>query len=817
MRRKLSFSIVALNLFLFLGLGVCFVLPYFRGDVLYFRDIFHNYYPLIDFMKGALQAGELPFWNPFLFTGTPQMAGLEPALFYPPAWPFFFMGFSSALYLNLVIHYFFAGWGLFLLLKQSRLHAMACTLGAITWVFSGSLVSLNNMHPLLNTIVWLPWLLWAVQKFCMASSHRLKWRYGSFFAIFYGFQILSGHLELVYASSLLIFLYFLSLWWQGKARFLQAFPFALFVILGVTLSFIQLLPSLEYQHVSARMFGVTLSESQFFSAHPLMFLNLCLSRLSGDLRGLVNLQRVIGDPVLKQNLLFSSYLGIVGCLGLLLSLRERRKEVYFWWVVAIGCAFLSVGRFAPVYTWFWKYFPGVSLFRYPEKAWLFLSFACSILAAWGIQGLLEQPNILSKKRFYLVFIGLFGLGLWGMLNVDSLASDWVTWGAAPLRVSVEEWVSVYSQHLRSSFGLSLAGLCCVLLLLLYLKQSKKTERVGLLLVLLATVDLVYNAQYYLWYADQSLFTLKPQIVEFFDQHLDSQYRYFMPRAENRIPAYFTDLYGNARLEETLFRRAYMEDNQGVLFDYQSVDGFWPAKPAKSTVLLSLYNQGAQHGYFDRIYESLWGVKYIMLVAPTREALIRLKQSALHKRVAQYEQTLTYVYENKTVLPRVRFQTDYIAVPRLSDMFAIWEAPEKYGYDYTKHLLLLDDEKFQEAKQQVQVQKADEPEWSPPAFLEEHNNSLRIGFETNTSGFLVLADQYMPGWKAYDNGQEVPILQANFSQRALRVGPGKHDIRFEYEPPGFAWGWKISLLSGLLLLLILGASFRYKTDLQPSAY
>ena len=66
-------------------------------------------------------------------------------------------------------------------------------------------------------------------------------------------------------------------------------------------------------------------------------------------------------------------------------------------------------------------------------------------------------------------------------------------------------------------------------------------------------------------------------------------------------------------------------------------------------------------------------------------------------------------------------------------------------------------------------------------------------------------------------QEVPILQANFSQRALRVGPGKHDIRFEYEPPGFAWGWKISLLSGLLLLLILGASFRYKTDLQPSAY
>jgi len=81
---------------------------------------------------------------------------------------------------------------------------------------------------------------------------------------------------------------------------------------------------------------------------------------------------------------------------------------------------------------------------------------------------------------------------------------------------------------------------------------------------------------------------------------------------------------------------------------------------------------------------------------------------------------------------------------------------------------------------------------------EGPNEVRIEAALDRPGFLVVHDVYYPGWRAYLNGLEVPILRANHAFRAVHLGKGRHEVRFVYAPRSFAVGWRVSAVSALLV-------------------
>jgi len=46
-------------------------------------DQIRQYYPLFEHTRRVWRLGEIPLWNPYNFSGTPQLANLESASFYP--------------------------------------------------------------------------------------------------------------------------------------------------------------------------------------------------------------------------------------------------------------------------------------------------------------------------------------------------------------------------------------------------------------------------------------------------------------------------------------------------------------------------------------------------------------------------------------------------------------------------------------------------------------------------------------------------------------------------------------------------------------
>ncbi len=78
--------------------------------------------------------------------------------------------------------------------------------------------------------------------------------------------------------------------------------------------------------------------------------------------------------------------------------------------------------------------------------------------------------------------------------------------------------------------------------------------------------------------------------------------------------------------------------------------------------------------------------------------------------------------------------------------------------------------------------------------------------SNDAGGLAIFSEiyYKDGWKATIDGNEAPILRANYVLRALEIPAGNHTIEFRFEPSIYKWANPVMMASSwLIILLILG--------------
>lgn len=77
------------------------------------------------------------------------------------------------------------------------------------------------------------------------------------------------------------------------------------------------------------------------------------------------------------------------------------------------------------------------------------------------------------------------------------------------------------------------------------------------------------------------------------------------------------------------------------------------------------------------------------------------------------------------------------------------------------------------------------------------------------GYVVLSDQYYPGWEATVNGTVVPIRRANFAFRLVPVGAGSSTVLFRYRPASFYWGAGLSTATIAALGIYAAARRRHR--------
>jgi hypothetical protein len=88
-----------------------------------------------------------------------------------------------------------------------------------------------------------------------------------------------------------------------------------------------------------------------------------------------------------------------------------------------------------------------------------------------------------------------------------------------------------------------------------------------------------------------------------------------------------------------------------------------------------------------------------------------------------------------------------------------------------------------------------------SIVEDRPNKIKMQVNTQASGWLVLSDQWYPGWTAEIDGEETSILRANYLFRAVKLPAGDHQVVWKYNPLSFRMGLLISTISWLVIGII----------------
>ena len=163
-----------------------------------------------ELIKSTLLQGQLPLWNPYVFTGMPLLAAGQGAALYPPAALLFtLLPIAQAYVWFTALHLLLGGLFTYLYLRIIGAGRWGALLAAAAFSLSGFLVVSFQWPQMVGAAVWLPFLLACLEQVFRRAERRppvsrqeawSQWLGMPFWtiagAIGIGLQFLAGHLEI---------------------------------------------------------------------------------------------------------------------------------------------------------------------------------------------------------------------------------------------------------------------------------------------------------------------------------------------------------------------------------------------------------------------------------------------------------------------------------------------------------------------------------------------------------------------------------------------------------------------------------------------
>jgi hypothetical protein len=220
-----------------------FILPdLFGGHLLMTGDNEQQNYPLHVLVGTYLREGRLPLWNPYIFSGSPLLAGFNAGAFFPLVGLFVILPDRAAWIATEVILFSLIAVGMYTYLRALALSTVACFVAAATFTFSGVVLSQVNHVDMTEGYVAIPWMLLAVLHIVRDG----RWRWSILLGVGFALVILGGAPEAMLDDAILVLAYAVvtagldrGRWWRVLSRGAAG------AALALSLAAVQWLPGLS--------------------------------------------------------------------------------------------------------------------------------------------------------------------------------------------------------------------------------------------------------------------------------------------------------------------------------------------------------------------------------------------------------------------------------------------------------------------------------------------------------------------------------------------------------------------------------------------
>ena len=751
------------------------------------RDIYFKYMPNANLFAELLSQGELPLWNPYLNCGTPLLA-LD---YFGPLYPFNimrrFLDPSTAFVIANILHTFLLTAGMYIFCRKSYMSALAALLSASALIFSGAINPFLVYHPFMfHTASLLPWGFLCARS-AATKGDRVTW--AILFSLVLALQVLAGTPEIALTTAYFGCGYIVVRGLLDAIRIKKATPFVAAAFLAGTICAaallacsVQLLPQAELVRLSYRP-TVTLDQIRFNA----LFLPTDLTAY---------LQGLFSTPHVQVHTygMYVFYLGILTPLLALIALSNsdprRRVETRFLFIAGLVCGFMCMMRYPVVH--YLIYVLGLGRVRWSNWVFPGYGFAMAYLAGVGFDRVFSQTKVQPKRAVIgygipavAVIVGAYLYGnpqgqrlLLIYLGIMMLALAGRVVGSAP----------------RSKLVTKQKVLVSVFLVVVL--------PVVAILVNLSDVSRLFSSCRHPRWASRDKFDGIPkEFTKFLEKESTNYSRSFICR-RNEKKWVAPSMYGELKI--------------------LGVDDDTPLGLARHATLLDTMTgkKGVVPVTFDGMLTALCstekGLRLLKLFSTEFYACEPGDVCESLKRVGIYpvfESEGITICRDTAHLPRAYFVR--------SGNAHIFNQPDAA----LQHILSDSFDPFGDVAIELVPGRQKEPTWRPEeptagqVPMTIPGKTARGGASISTSdprkvqitarapepGYLILTDTYYPGWRAYVDGVDTPIYQANYLFRAVPLNAGDHEVRFVYRPRTFAVGAALSL--AILSALILTALFR----------
>jgi hypothetical protein len=762
-----------LQTFLFLSLLILVKFyPLFLGKTLFFGDNYSLMIPGKIFTASWLKQGILPLWNPTIFAGLSWIGDINQSIFYPSTLLFIFLKLVWAFNINLISHLLIAGLGMYGLAravvekmapKSSLIARHFSSLLAMTiWLFSWQIMgSLNNIS-FIQTLAWMPAVVWAGQSFLKNNRSRFL------LAFLITLQMAAGYPQFVLYSVGLSFV--LSSYFRFAEISLKNYQkifnwLVVWLSVGILSIFLSAFIWLPFLVVFLDSTRVIQSEAQASSGSlqiadfiktfvPHFFENSVLGMKWGRAWNSLTATGI--------------YFGWLPLSLIIFSAKSKKTRQIFFGGLFSFFTLLSLGENLPGFNFLLKILPILKVTRTPSNFLIVSVFVMALLV--GIVFAKLKPSADDFKNLKKLGFVTFILGLISFISYLFITANFsYFWNLADQILQNKLSTSLFHTLVKDQLiFISIFKNITVNLFLLSLALFFWGRKKLLLVVFIVALDLIYANANGLFFAPNSVYDYKntPLNSTEFSQISDPQYRaltrnYNYPYTDFNfyydsliLRRPFSDSYIDAReLQEFnhLQRmRAGLTPNWNMTANLNIINGFTTLLPQDMS---NLWNGQDRVGINNldeiKINEerhgellSEWAVKYYLV------------------------DTWFPSYEDEISQPLL-VEKDFWQVYDL-------ESLARFRYENNSPVNLED---FTENPNQI---------------------TLTISNQENRE-YLIIADHYEKNWQVEINGHSETIENHN-GMRKVKLAPGINKLIFKYFPIPFYLGAGLSF--GTMLVMIL---------------
>jgi hypothetical protein len=710
---------------------------------------------------------------------------------------------------KLIVHVFAAGlfaYGWTRALGRSRAAALLCGLAYLMAPFMVTLVYPGHDGKLFVTALT-PLLFWAVETALVGGRLRV---FGGM-SLVVGLVILTTHFQQAYflfgAAGIYAFVRVILLWKGGLSPRRSASRFALFLafsVLGAGVAAIQLVPAVDYVTEYSRRTATTtraseegsVAYSSSWSLHPEEVASLVVPEFAGNSSGGAEWARGTywGRNVFKLNHEYAGWVVLllagIGFFG-----APARGVRFTFLGIGLVALLFGLGTHTPVWRVFYEVVPGISLFRAPSIAAFLFGFGAVTLMAFGVDRILglgareaiggreggsgSDAEVAGNRRILWFLTGVTGVLLLGsvLASSGSLTSIWTSFFYGEMGPGKADALARAQVFISRGFLVStlLAG---ATLGLAWGIQKRKIPVLAWVVAMAALVILDLGRV-------DDAFIQTRSYHDWAGPDANIQYLMDQQRASDE-PFKVLGMAGGPGMDGT------GQDVKPGLRGLDLAAGHHPNDLARYRELIGMVGSGVPANLFvdgtaapNLPLLSLLNVRYVIWPVhrfggfPAGEPVMA---TSLDGQTA-YEA----VYEIPT-LPRARLVGEAVVLSDEEAMSYIL-SPE---FRPAEEVVL---------SEEPPVALSGEPVEGDVEWIEKGPNRLRLHVRSDRPALLVVADKWFPAWKGRVGREEVPVLRANHSLRALPIPAGENEVELWFDGGTLMGPLILSLVS---LVLVFGA-------------